>query len=266
MLMANKKKELLKPKNDFVFQSLFSKGNEEITKSMIAALLEEKITSIKINETKELFRENPEDKLGILDLEAEINEKEKIDIEVQLIDRNNLVERLLFYFSKLYIGEIKKGHNYTEAKRTVVIAIVDFKIDITKELRQMETIWKLREEKNRELILTDKIEIHIIELEKARAEYLKDKNNKKAQWMLFIDNPNSEEVHKVMNENKDIEKATVEIVKMSEDEKMRKLAELREKAIMDEKSIYAAGMDKGIEQRNRTTEKWKSKKKSQKNY
>jgi uncharacterized protein YaeQ len=114
--------------------------------------------------------------------------------------------------------------------------------------------------------LTDKIEIHIIELEKAREEYLKDKNNKKAQWMLFIDNPNSEEVHKVMNENKDIEKATVEIVKMSEDEKMRKLAELREKAIMDEKSIYAAGMDKGIEQRNRTTEKWKSKKKSQKNY
>jgi hypothetical protein len=79
MLMANKKKELLKPKNDFVFQSLFSKGNEEITKSMLSALLEEKITAIKINETKELFRENPEDKLGILDLEAEINEKEKIE-------------------------------------------------------------------------------------------------------------------------------------------------------------------------------------------
>lgn len=46
---------------------------------MISALLGEEITKITINETKELFREYPEDKLGILDLEAEINEKEKIE-------------------------------------------------------------------------------------------------------------------------------------------------------------------------------------------
>ena len=35
---------------------------------------------------------------------------------------------------------------------------------------------------------------------------------------------------------------------MSEDEKMQRLADLREKAIMDEKAIYAAGLDKGIAQ------------------
>ena len=48
--------------------------------------------------------------------------------------------------------------------------------------------------------------------------------------------------------NKTIKKATVEIVKMSEDEKMERLAFLRQKAIMDEKSIYAAGVDKGKEE------------------
>ena len=82
------KRELLKPKNDVVFQSLFNQKNETITKNMISALLGEEITKIKINETKELYREYPEEKLGILDLEAQINEKEKIDIEIQLIDRN----------------------------------------------------------------------------------------------------------------------------------------------------------------------------------
>lgn len=96
------KKELLKPKNDIVFQSLFNQKNEKITKNMISALLGEEITKITINETKELFREYPEDKLGILDLEAEINEKEKIDIEIQLVDRKNLAERLLKYFSRIY--------------------------------------------------------------------------------------------------------------------------------------------------------------------
>ena len=58
-----------------------------------------------------LFRENPEDKLGILDLEAEVNDKEKVDIEVQLVDRKNLGERLLRYFSKLYSQAIQSGHS-----------------------------------------------------------------------------------------------------------------------------------------------------------
>lgn len=104
-----KKKELLKPKNDIVFQSLFTQKNERITKNFISALMGENITKIEINTEKELYIERPEDKLGILDLEAEINDKEKVDIEVQLIDRKNLVERMLFYFSKLYASTIDKG-------------------------------------------------------------------------------------------------------------------------------------------------------------
>ena len=67
-----------------MFLCLFTQKNEEITKNFISALLNEKVEKIKINDTKELFRENPEDKLGILDLEAEINEREKVDIDIQI--------------------------------------------------------------------------------------------------------------------------------------------------------------------------------------
>ena len=35
---------------------------------------------------------------------------------------------------------------------------------------------------------------------------------------------------------------------MSEDEKLRRLAFLREKAILDEKDIFRAGVDKGMEE------------------
>lgn len=48
-----------------------------------------------------------------------------------------------------------------------------------------------------------------------------------------------------MKENKEIEEAVVVIREMSEDEKLERLAFLRGKAIMDEKAIYAAGLDKG---------------------
>ena len=240
-----KKKELLKPKNDIVFQSLFTQKNEKITKNFISALMEEKITKIKINTQKELYREKPTDKLGILDLEVEINNKEKVDIEVQLIDRKNLIERMLFYFSKLYSNTIEKGEDYLNAKRVVIIAIIDYQLELTNEIKEMETVWNIIERKNRRLMLTDKLEIRIIDLNKVKEEYKKDKTNKKAQWMMFINNPNEVEVQEIMKENKEIEEAVVEIVEMSEDEKLERLAFLRQKAIMDEKAIYAAGLDKG---------------------
>ena len=168
-----------------------------------------------------------------------------MDIEVQLIDRKNLVERMLFYFSKLYASTIDKGEDYISAKKVVIISIIDYDLDLTKEIKEMETIWNIIERKNKNLMLTDKLELHIIELRKAREEYEKNKSNKKAQWMMFINNPNEMEVQEIMKENKEIEEAVVIIKEMTEDEKLERLAFLRQKAIMDEKAIYAAGLDKG---------------------
>lgn len=232
--------ELLGPKNDIVFQSLFSKANEEITKNFVSALLDEEIKSITINDTKELFRERPEDKLGILDLQAEVNNKEIIDIEIQLIDRENLEERLLFYFSRLFAMQLKRGDDYTKAKRVVIIAIIDYKLEKTKEIKNMETVWKLIEEKEK-MVLTDKIEFRILELGKVKEEYNKNKKSKKAQWMMLVNNPNEVEVRKIMEENKEIKEATVQIRKLTEDEKIREIAWLKQKAILDEKSIFRAG-------------------------
>ena len=238
-------KQLLKPKNDVVFQGLFNQKNEKITKAFIEDLLEEKIEKIIINDTKELYREKPEDKLGILDLEAEINEEKKIDVEIQLIEKESFAERLLYYYAKLYGNEIKRGKTYDSYKKVVIIAILDFELEITKGIEKMEAKWRIREDENTKLILTDALEIHIIELSKIKIEYKKNKENRKVQWMMFLDNPNTEEVEEIMEENKEIREAVVEVHKMSKDEKIRKLAELREKAIMDEKEIYSTGYHKG---------------------
>ena len=243
--------QLLKPKNDIVFQSLFTKNNAKITKAFVEALIGRKVKNIEINNEKELQREKPEDKLGILDLQLDLDGKEKLDVEVQLIERHNLAERLLYYFSRMYGETVKRSENYIEAQRVMLIAIVDYKVDITKEIEEFETQWKLRETKHPQLVLTDKEEIVILELEKVRKAYEKYKDDKKAQWMLFLDDPNTKEVKEIMKKNKDIEEAVVTVHEMSEDEKLRRLAELREKAIMDEKAIrkagYVHGMEEGLE-------------------
>ena len=110
----------------------------------------------------------------------------------------------------------------------------------------METIWQLREKEHPELLLTNSIEICIIEINKVKRMYELNKNDPKTQWLLFLDDPNTKEVRKIMEENKDIEEATIIVREMSEDEKMERIAFLREKAIMDEKDYYRTGMEKGL--------------------
>ena len=246
--IQNEKKQLLKPKNDVVFQCLFNQENEKITKAFVEALIGRKINEITINETKELYREKPDDKLGVLDLELEINNNEKVDVEVQLVERENFEERLLYYFSKLYGSTIKIGEDYTKVKKVLIIAIINYEINLTKEIKEFETRWKIQETKNPQLVLTEEAEFIILELPKVRREYEKNKDNAKAQWMMFLDDPNREEVREIMEKNEDIKEAVVKVHEMSEDEKIRRLADLREKAIMDEKAISKAGYRRGMEQ------------------
>ena len=145
----------------------------------------------------------------------------------------------------------------------MLVAIIDFELEKTKDIKEMETVWELRETKNHQKILTQEIEIHIIEIKKAREMYKNNKNNKKAQWILFLEDPNSKEVNRIMRENKGVREAVVKVMELSEDEKMERLAFLREKAIMDEKAIRAGGYDdgykegkeQGIKEKKKQTEK-----------
>ena len=99
--VQTEEKKLLKPKNDVVFQSIFNQNNEKITKAFVEALLDEKITKMTINNDQILVRDAPDDKLGILDLELDINNNEKVDatvvipegaIRVRVIANSNTIE------------------------------------------------------------------------------------------------------------------------------------------------------------------------------
>ena len=48
-----------------------------------------------------------------------------------------------------------------------------------------------------------------------------------------------------MGESKEIKEAVEKLDSLSEDERMQRIADLREKAILDEKAIYAKGLEEG---------------------
>ena len=234
--MENK---LLKVTNDYVFKRIFGKkGNEDITRSFIEAVTSEYYEDINLEDTPILERDLLENKMGILDVKVVANEINDIDIEMQVTKSEHIAERILWYWAKMYASSIEKGEGYSSTKRAICIMIADFKVERLKEIENYHTKWNIREEEKRDIILTDKLEIHIIELAK-----LKDKDSKEKlkEWCKFIKAPES------VGEStmKEIKMAKEELNKISQDKKERRLAELREKAIMDEMAIRDSGYNEG---------------------
>jgi len=106
--------------------------------------------------------------------------------------------------------------------------------------------WKIMEDKQgKKIILTQKLEIDIIELPKIIGKE-KEQDNL-LDWLYFLENPKSERVTEKMKENENLKEAVKKLDNLSEDEKMQRIADLRQKAIMDEKAIYEKGLEVGIE-------------------
>lgn len=65
----------LSPKLDVVFQALFGEvGNESITKGFLETILDRKIESIDLSKNPILRREFKDDKLGVFDIIAKLDE------------------------------------------------------------------------------------------------------------------------------------------------------------------------------------------------
>ena len=100
------------------------------------------------------------------------------------------------------------------------------------------------------IILTEKLELHIIELKKLEVNNnQKVKQEKLTKWLKFILNPNEKEDLK-MEEDEDIKAARKVLEEISQDEKEREKARLRDKYVREMNSSrnegYAEGKAEGL--------------------
>lgn len=247
--------ELLNPKNDYVFKRIFGyKGNEDITKQMLSVVLKKEINSIKLNESPILEKDLIDDKIGIVDIHAKIDNSIDVEIEMQVVNEKNIEKRMMYYWSKLYISGIQNGEQYSKLHKTIAILIADFELEKLKSIPNFYTKWQIREEKYQSVILTDILELYIIEIPKATKNNIT--NNKKIfqdiaeiePWIAFLENPEDVEMVEMSKQNTvAIKRAKEVLTEISKDEYERYIAHLREKHIRDTKAVEEYGYDKGIE-------------------
>ena len=255
-------RKILTPKNDVVFSALFSAKNKNLVKSFISSILNQDISEIDMDKSTHLIKNFIHNKLGILDLRVKLDNKIYCNVEVQLNDEGNMPERMLYYWSRLFGNQLKSGNPYDKLQKTISVGIFDFELDNLKNLPGYCSKWKIIDDEGRKIILTDLFELYIICLPRLR-KYSKEKilKDKLAQWMLFIDDPKSAEVKEIMKSNSDIKQAVQTLEEINDDEEMRRLAELREKAERDEVSAMSFARKQGLHEGEARGEKSRNAKK-----
>ncbi len=249
--------ELFDPKIDFVFKRLFGdENNKDILISFLNAVIEpeDKIVSVDLKNT-EIVKKFKEDKAGSLDIKATTSNNEHINIEMQLNDEKNIVERILYYLAEIYSGQIGSGGEYKDLERSVCIAITNFS-HISNDL--YHNVYRFRNIKTNE-DLTKKQELHFIELPKFNHKD-RDIDKDLVKWIEFIKNPDSDFVGSLEVNDTTIKKAKDKLIDLSRNREERELYLSRKKFLLDQRSAISSsflagqlegkleGMKEGIEQ------------------
>jgi predicted transposase/invertase (TIGR01784 family) len=175
-----------------------------------------------------------------LDVVATLNNDIQLNIEMQVKDYYNTVERSLFYLTGMYHESLEIGEDYIETPQTISIWITTY--DVFEDGPFYEVGRLKRDYENK--VITNSFELHYIQLSKFK-EQCKKISSKLDEWLTFIINENQEEIHMIKNEK--IKKAEKELEYLTGDEETRRLAELREKAIRDERAALKKAKREGYE-------------------
>jgi predicted transposase/invertase (TIGR01784 family) len=225
--------KLLELKNDLVFQELFGNPkNSQITGHLLSLILKREVYKVDLDVNKRMLRNSPDLKVGRLDIRAKFNDGEDCNIELQVEQYENMENRMLEYWAMMYGNKIHRGQKYDVLKPSISILIADYNLEKTKNISRYHTKWNLREEKQQDMKLTNDIEMHILEIPKIKDTELE--KDELAQWLKFIDNPESGEVKRLMSENKFWKQAMEELEYLSGEPDFQRLVESRYGFLVDQ--------------------------------
>ena len=110
--------------SDYVFKRVFAREeNNSMLKDFLEAILNIHINKVEVK-NPELTPNMADEKLGILDLKLDIDNKRVVDVEMQVSNEHNIKERSSTYLSKLAAEQLKANKNYKELKKIITINIL----------------------------------------------------------------------------------------------------------------------------------------------
>ena len=232
------------PRSDVAFKMIFTEPkHERLLVHFLNCAIEAKdpIKSAKILNS-EITKRHVTQKGSRLDIRAETNSGEIVDIELQVGRDEHMVGRALFYWSELFAGSLIVGDHYGKLRRTISINILNFKL-----FHKDERYWRkchITDDETNERI-TDLLEIQFLELDKLKKF---TKESPITFWIEFFKNPYSEECQELYKFVPELKEAKEVFEAAKADPEKRRLIEEREEAIRNYAAAMAQSKEEGIEE------------------
>lgn len=257
--------KLLDLKNDAVFKSFFSKDlpeSKHCLKSFLEAVTGEIILELEVKNT-ELTPEYFWAKFPRLDIlckfesDAKKNPNCESNVEMQMTNSDNQKKRSLFYASELYASTLESGTSYRSIPKVFQIMVVIF-LAFSKD-EKLHHKFMMRDG---ELLLTDSMQIHFLELpklEELKNSIIKKNENKEKIdltkvefWSLLIAYSEDKNVRMILSELEEFKEDLIMVgsllKNLSTNRNEWELLYGWEKYNRDKLAYLAAAREEGIEQ------------------
>lgn len=238
----------LTPRSDTIFKAIFGdQRNVNILARFLRAVFEQSPIKIEFSELKiadtNLIADNKDERNSAVDVLAITDKGEKIDIEIQINDHNDIQKRTVFYASRMTTNQVTKQvkleERYRNIKTVIVIAILDFKIRLDDDKYFHGNILKDMIDNK---IYTDVEQIYTLELPKIPAN---DDNKELWTWLKFLKSNNAEEIKELKNKIPEVDEAMSIYENFISNEELKSIAETREmKYKLDRNEWIAEGETK----------------------
>lgn len=223
-------------------------NNSDMLKNLVSAYLgidTEGEGKFELSNT-EITPEELRRKFARLDLRIS-TEKSEIDVEVQVLNTLDYNDRCLYYWASLYTSSVPRGEEYREAKQTMSLNILDFKMF---DCESFNTNFVFFDPQNN-ITLSDKARIMFVELPKIPIRGITPeqiRSDDRVAWAAFFNARKKEEFDmlKESSNNPNVQKAVTVIRELSADDRIREEARKRENALRDEQSALYAHYKKGV--------------------
>ena len=180
--------------NDYFVRYLFSdKGSEAILLDFINSIMLD--SGMKTFRSVEIltpfnYKENYENKETITDVKCITQNGSVVIIEIQLQGNSRFPERILYYWASNYSKLLKQGEKYDALTPVISINILNFNLDDSDNIHSCYMIYDTVNQR----LLTDHLQIHIIEVKKFKCNSLKPDLDCWLKFFTMKENDNKEAI------------------------------------------------------------------------
>ncbi|MDE7478789.1 MAG: Rpn family recombination-promoting nuclease/putative transposase [Lachnospiraceae bacterium] len=209
--------------NDYMFRAVLQ-TNKKVLMGIVGALLHVNPESLDVEiQNPIILGQSFENKDFILDIHVLINNKSRLNLEMQVVNYGNWKERSLSYLCRSF-DNVYKGQDYITAEPVIQVSFIDF--TLFPEAPEFYATYMLKIIKNNK-VYTDKFRLSIIELNSIELATKTDRLYKLDKWATFFKAKTWKELKSMAASNQYMEAAANTIFELSSDENIRELCRRR---------------------------------------